>query len=182
MSTSLVWQLKLGIFYAFTVRRVHETSQNIIFWCIVEVDPRWRQRRTCLEETRQILEDGSRETVVPPCLALASASSSSHFVTISKTSSQRWKTILRRCIHFTAAIWSPISPIILIFDFLHDPFPFQGTVLVTEADQWKQYWSTFESYASSLNQSCHILAISFRSLPLPSTSDTADIVARYTCT
>ena len=76
--------------------------------------------------------------------------------------------------------WSPISPIILIFHFLHDLFPFQGTVLVTEADQWKQYWSTFESYASSLNQSCHILAISFRSLPLPSTSDTADIVARYT--
>ena len=180
MSTSLVWQLKLGIFYAFNVRRVHETSQNIIFWCIVEVDPRWRQRRTCLEETRQILEDGSRETVVPPCLALASASSSSHSVTISKTSSQRWKTILRRCFHFT--VINPRFPKKQLIDFLHDLFPFQGTVLVTEADQWKQYWSTFESYASSLNQSCHILAISFRSLPLPSTSDTADIVARYTCT
>ena len=131
--------------------------------------------------TRQILEDGSRETVVPPCLALASASSSSHFVTISKTSSQRWKTILRRCFHFTVIYPRFPKPlIILIFDFLHDFFLFQGTVLVTEADQWKQYWSTFESYASSLNQSCHILAISFRSLPLPSTSDTADIVARYT--
>ena len=54
----------------------------------------------------------------------------------------------------------------------------QGQRLMVGPEQWNQFWATFEGYAASLSQACHILAISFRSLRLPSPADTADMTAK----
>lgn len=54
----------------------------------------------------------------------------------------------------------------------------RGDKLITSPGEWQQYWSTFEGYAASVSQSCHALAITFRSLPLPSSDDAGDMKAK----
>jgi len=57
----------------------------------------------------------------------------------------------------------------------------RGDKLMTSPGEWQQYWSTFEGYAASVSQSCHVLAISFRSLPLPTTGDADDMKSKLEC-
>ena len=41
-----------------------------------------------------------------------------------------------------------------------------------------QFWRTYGSYADSFAQSCHMFTITFRSLPLPTPAEVADMAAR----